>query len=297
MKFAELVGDPDVSVVMPIYESEGTLRSCLEALTLQSYATFEVIVVDGSPDPQPARQICDDFPHVRYMKADSRLGAHAKRNLGAAAARGQVLSFTDPDCTADPEWLEHLVRAHQRGHPVVGGAVAGLADPRNERIHLNKYAWWLPGSAAGPRSEIPSANTSLTKEVWQIWGPYREDRWASDSELSWRLRKAGIRIWFEPNAVVTHLDHGPWRAFLRNRYERGFDFGLTRAEFREWGRFEQILRAALFPSIPFVMTARAAAFSRRAGQLPTWFRTIPAQLMAHLWWAAGEARALIAGSS
>ena len=293
MNVAGLGDAPLLSVVMPSYQSESTLRACLDALALQTYPTFEVIVVDGSPDPTPAQSICKDFPLVRYERADSQLGAHAKRNLGVSIARGQILVFTDPDCTADPDWLTHLVQAYRDGHRVVGGAVAGLADPRNERIHLNKYAWWLPGSEPGPRTEIPSANTSLTRDVWAQWGPYREDRWAADSELSWRLERSGLSIWFEPRATVTHLDHGPWRAFLRNRHERGYDFGLTRAEFKGWSRFERVLRAVLLPAVPFVMTARAAGYSRRAGQLSVWLRTLPAQLMANFCWASGEAKALM----
>lgn len=293
MSDAPVEAEPRPSVVMPAYEAAETLEVCLEALARQTVPPLEVIVVDGTPDPAPARAICERFPFVRFRTAAPELGAHAKRNLGAEEARGDPLVFTDPDCAADPEWLEALAAAHREGHPAVGGAVACLGDVRNRAIHMVKYPWWLPGGEAGPRPEIPSASTSLTRRAWEAVGPYRTDRWAGDSELSWRLRRAGIPIWFEPRATVTHLDHGPWGAFLRTRYERGRDFGRTRSEFHGWSRGERAARALLFPLVPFVMTARALGFAREAGHLGDWALGLPVQLAANGCWAAGEARALL----
>jgi glycosyltransferase involved in cell wall biosynthesis len=284
---------PLVSVVMPAYEASATLDACLTALSGQTLESFEVVVVDGSPEPETARRICEGYPFVRFLTADPALGAHAKRNLGVESTRGSILVFTDPDCAAVPEWLEILVHAHEAGYSVVGGSVDGLDDPRNRDIHLSKYAWWLPGSPPGARSEIPSANTSITREIWERFGPYREDRWAADSELSWRLCEAGVSIRFEPAARIIHLDHGPRGSFLGNRLERGDDFGLTRAEHLGWGRARRFTRALFAPVVPLLMTARAAPYAWSAGRFSAWVRAVPFQLLANACWALGEARALL----
>lgn len=282
-----------VSVVIPAYEAAGTLRECLDALARQSYRNFQVILVDGSPDPAPSERIATEYPFVRYSTAAPDLGAHAKRNLGTRQADGGLLVFTDPDCSAHADWLQRLVDAHADGHAVVGGSVASLPDARNRWIHACKYGWWRTGAPAGPALEIPSANTSVTREAWAAHGPYREDRWAADSQLSWRVREAGATIWFEPRATVVHLDHGPWTAFLVGRFQRGSDFARTRAEALAWGRLQRIARALLFPFVPWVMTARAGLHARKAEAVADWLTAVPAQLLAHGCWAVGEAWGLL----
>lgn len=285
----------EMSVVIPAFDAGDTLDRCLAALADQTFRAFEVVLVDGSPDRDPARRICERYPFVRRIDADPALGAHAKRNIGTGLARGEIFVFTDPDCAADPTWLEVLADAHREGAPVVGGSVGGLPDARNRDIHLCKYAWWLPGSSPGTRSEIPSANTSLTRDTWERFGPYREDRWASDSELGWRLGRAGVPIRFEPRARITHLDHGPRGAFLANRLSRGRDFGRTRAEAAGWNGATRAGRALLAPLVTFVMAARAGRYAADAGRLGDWLVALPFQLVANGCWALGEARGLLSG--
>lgn len=282
-----------VSVVIPTLAAEGTLEACLAGLSAQTVPAVEVIVVAGDPDPATTRAICARHAGVRFESAPPELGAHEKRNIGAALARGGILAFTDPDCVADPRWIEALVAAHAAGHAVVGGPVDGLSDARNRAIHLCKYGWWLPGGPAGERPELPSANTSVTRAAWEAHGPYRTDRWAADSELCWRLGRAGVSCRFEPHAVVTHLDHGGRGEFFASRRARGYDYGATRAEWRGWGPWRRRLQALGLPLVPFVMTARAFGYARRAGRAGDWLRALPTQLAAHTCWAWGEAEAYL----
>ncbi|HSL82774.1 MAG TPA: glycosyltransferase family A protein, partial [Thermoanaerobaculia bacterium] len=109
-----------VSVVIPAYLSHATIAGCLAALRLQDYRSFEVVVVDSSPDERTAREV-RAFPEVRLVRSPLRLLPHAARNAGVAESRGELLVFTDPDVYARPEWLRDLVAAYgAAGQPVVG---------------------------------------------------------------------------------------------------------------------------------------------------------------------------------
>src|SRR4051812_24734378 len=122
-----LAAPPAVSVVIPARNAEATIRATLDALAAQQAdAPFEVIVVDdGSTDGTVAatRQAPLD---VRVVASRGR-GAGAARNAGVAAARAEVIAFTDADCAPDPGWLREGLTALE-GRDLVQGAVLPRAD-------------------------------------------------------------------------------------------------------------------------------------------------------------------------
>mgnify|MGYP001526591061 CR=1 FL=1 len=75
------ITNPFFSVIMPIYKVEPYLSKCIDSVLAQSFANFELILVDdGSPDSCP--QICD-----AYAALDSRISVIHKPNGGLADAR------------------------------------------------------------------------------------------------------------------------------------------------------------------------------------------------------------------
>lgn len=90
---------PLVTVIIPVYNSEKTLRKCIDSILYQSFKDFELILVDdGSSDLSPV--ICND-----YAAKDSRVkvfrkingGVSSARNLGLDHAQGQWITFVDSD--------------------------------------------------------------------------------------------------------------------------------------------------------------------------------------------------------
>ncbi len=86
---------PSVSVIIPCYNAEKTLRVCLESVFAQSCRPFEVIVVDDASTDSSAR-IAKEFGCTLIQQRVNR-GVSAARNAGAAASHGEVLFFLDSD--------------------------------------------------------------------------------------------------------------------------------------------------------------------------------------------------------
>lgn len=102
---------PNISVIVPIYNVEPYLRRCVDSLLQQSYADFELILVDdGSPDNCSA--ICDE-----YAAADKRVkvihktngGLSDARNAGLQVAQGEYIAFVDSDDWVTPNYLEQML--------------------------------------------------------------------------------------------------------------------------------------------------------------------------------------------
>jgi glycosyltransferase involved in cell wall biosynthesis len=115
---------PQISVIIPVFNDTKRLMFCLERLEQQALSAHaEIIVVDNgsTEDLEPARQ---RFPNVIWL-SEAMPGSYAARNRGIAAARGQILAFTDSDCLPEPDWLEQGVPPLLAADPpsFVGGRV------------------------------------------------------------------------------------------------------------------------------------------------------------------------------
>ena len=117
-----------VSVIIPVYNTASYLPACLDSILAQTYADFELLVVDdGSKDASPA--ICDD-----YARRDARIkvfhqenaGVSAARNLALSHASGKWVCFVDSDDTVLPGYLEEMVSAAAYDDCLV---MSGISDP------------------------------------------------------------------------------------------------------------------------------------------------------------------------
>ena len=104
---------PTVSIIVPVYNAEATLRRCVDSILTQQYTDFELLLVDdGSTDASGV--ICDE-----YAAQDARVHAIHQENAGVSTARnraldqaqGVYLQFLDSDDWITADATRSLVRA------------------------------------------------------------------------------------------------------------------------------------------------------------------------------------------
>lgn len=117
--------NPEVSIIVPVYNVEKYLHQCLDSIQAQTFRNWECIVVDdGSTDSSAS--ICDLYSH-----ADSRFivihkengGVSSARNAALEIARGEFIGFADPDDWCEPGMfghLLHLIKTHDADIAQVG---------------------------------------------------------------------------------------------------------------------------------------------------------------------------------
>ncbi|MEM3053858.1 MAG: glycosyltransferase family 2 protein [Candidatus Caldarchaeum sp.] len=110
------------SVIIPALNEERHITACLESLLKQDQADMEVIVVDnGSRDKtlQIAEEYAEKHPgKVRVIRLDRNMGPGGARNIGAQAARGEVLLFLDADMIFPPDFVKRLIQPILKGEAV-----------------------------------------------------------------------------------------------------------------------------------------------------------------------------------
>ena len=103
-----------ISVIIPCYNSEKTLRRCLEPLLKGAFTDFEIILADdGSTDgiADVCRQLEDSRIHL--LLAEKNEGVSHARNRGLEAAQGDYVAFVDADDSLDANYLQILADAAQ----------------------------------------------------------------------------------------------------------------------------------------------------------------------------------------
>ncbi|MBR3641785.1 MAG: glycosyltransferase [Oscillibacter sp.] len=101
---------PSISVIMPVYQAEGTLRASVESVLSQTFEDWELLLVDdGSRDGSAA--LCDAFAakegRVRVVHKENG-GVSSARNAALREAKGACVAFLDADDRYLPETLETL---------------------------------------------------------------------------------------------------------------------------------------------------------------------------------------------
>ncbi len=134
-----------VSVVIPAYNAELTIRDALESVYQQSYKNVEVIVVDDGSTDGTKSIVEQEFPQV-LLKASQNQGPSHARNLGIDAARGHWIAFLDADDVWHPDKILHQVDVAQTDPSI--GLVASDWTRRQEFRDVPKA---LPVSHVGYR--------------------------------------------------------------------------------------------------------------------------------------------------
>jgi 1,2-diacylglycerol 3-beta-glucosyltransferase len=121
---------PFVSVIVAARNEEDHIGECLQSILRTTYPAhlMEIIVVnDGSTDRTGdiAASFSREQGHVRVINSLTGVGnLRGKTNAvcqGINASRGEILMFTDADCTVPPGWVSHTVAAFEEGIGIVGG--------------------------------------------------------------------------------------------------------------------------------------------------------------------------------
>ena len=102
-----------ISVIVPVFNCENTLRTCVNSLLNQNFDEYEIILVDdGSEDNSGA--ICDDYDKehekIRVVHKTNG-GVSSACNFGIDYARGKYIMFCDSDDYAEPDWMKLLYNA------------------------------------------------------------------------------------------------------------------------------------------------------------------------------------------
>lgn len=234
-----------ISVIIPSYNSSGTIRACVLSVLETGYRPLEVIVVDDvSTDDSPAivEDLCAQYPDmVRLERMEINGGPTRARNEGARRADGAYYFFTDSDTAMEPHTLENFARRMDEADAVVGlyhwrplneGAVAWYKALLNHQMFSRHGV--IPyevfnGAAAGIRAEVFDDSGGYNENLG--WGMDYENE-----ELGHRLFR-DYRMVLDPGVMVRHAfpGFGDLTRTYFSRVSLWMELFMRRGKFEEGG--------------------------------------------------------------
>lgn len=226
-----------VSVIVPVYNGGEAFRRCLDALAANaaeqgregwhpcrqnSRFAFEGIVVDdGSSDGSAGLAAAHGFRVLHTPRP--RCGPATARNLGAEAARGDILFFIDADVAVRPETVE-LAAETFAGDPTLDALFGSYDDQPGEANFLSQYKnlfhHYVHQHSGEQAASFWSGCGAMRREVFLRHGGFDVDLYQrpciEDIELGYRVTRAGGRIRLLKTLQVQHLKRWTVRSLLRS---------------------------------------------------------------------------------
>ncbi len=286
---------PEVSIIVPSYNSARTIRACLEAIRKQETTrACEVIVVDSSAD-ETGDIVEREYAEVRLLRLKERAYAGAARNAGVRASRGKYVVMIDSDCIVARDAVERMIERHEQGeYAGVGGSIGnGTPESLSGTIgYLIEFREFMPSAPLRAEKGIPTANIAYRREVFDLHGYFDEDMWpAEDILFNWRLCEAGERLLFDPEIRAVHLNRTGWRDVLSHQVKLGSTSALARRR-GELSGGVLLRHPALIIFMPLYRLMKAARwfFSHDKKAFVFFLAAWPLYLLAALWWSWGFMR-------
>lgn len=216
---------PRVSIVIPVFNQAAYTAACLDALARDDEvrAVAEVIVVDNR-STDDTREVLDraqsTFPSLAVVHLDRNTGFSPASNLGAERARGTKLVMLNNDTIPEPGWLTALENALDL--PRAGIVGPKLLEPQSRLVNHGGYVFSAVlgaffGIYRGYPEDFPGVNrrrefqallgacVMVRAETFKAVGGFA-DFGLEDVDLCLKIRALGLRVLYEPHAVVLH--HG-----------------------------------------------------------------------------------------
>lgn len=177
-----------VSVVVPAYNEEKNIGSCLESIVSQTYPKnrFEILVIDNNCTDKTA-EIAEKYG-AKVIK-ENRQGLVFARIKGADSAKGEIVAFIDADTKANSDWLKQMVTVYQNDKRVVG--VAQILDPYPKNFLVNIFIPFANLCDKALRI-MPGSHFSFKKDAYLKSGGYStKATFYEDVFISKKLKKIG----------------------------------------------------------------------------------------------------------
>jgi len=215
---------PMYSIVILFWNNEKYIHKCLHSLKNQTLNNFEIILINNGSDQPLPKDLETSSLNVKSIKLLENIGFAAGNNYGAKFAKGKYLITLNADAFPEPDWLEKINTAIEKypdcsfASKLVMANEPTLFDGTGDVYHFTGLVWrknynHLIENVNLKEGEVFSACGAAAVyplDAFDQVGGFDEDYFAyvEDVDLGFRLRLAGYKCIFLPDAVVHHVGSG-----------------------------------------------------------------------------------------
>lgn len=200
---------PNISIIVPAYNEEVTIKSCIQSLLELDYPDYEIIVVDdGSTDKTFEEAKKFEGSGVKVIHQENQGKANAL-NYGIHLSKGEIVVAVDADTKLHRESLKKIANRFVANNRL--GAVAGnvKVDPVQGLSNILQATEYTTGinlirkaqSMLGCVMVVPGPIAALKKEAVERVGFFSDDTFAEDFDVTMEILKKGYQVEYEDGAI------------------------------------------------------------------------------------------------
>ncbi|MGB2600315.1 MAG: glycosyltransferase [Candidatus Omnitrophota bacterium] len=242
----------DISVIIPVYNSEKGLKGTLESLSKLTYPRegLEIVIVDNNSSDrtlEAAKSYQEKYPDLIKILTENEIqSSYAARNKGVKNSTGNIIVFLDADMTVEPDFLEKVegfIKKHDSSYVGLDLEVRA-SKPENIFEKYSKYEFPVRDFIEN-RHYAPTACLAVKRDVFEKLG-YFDERLMSggDYEFGNRVFTSGIKLYFAPSVKIFH----PARSSFVSLTKKYFRVGRGKARLHLYTPELRIIRTSPYPS-------------------------------------------------
>ncbi len=260
---------PFISIVIPAWNAQRTLRDCLDSLKNLNYPKerMEILIVDGlSTDNTREIAASYDLTMVDNPKKSHRTGV----NRGFKCAKGELVAYADADCIVDQNWIQNSVKYFE-ADPQVAGLTGPIHLPPQQSAFAKAVAFLFSIAVTLGKSshketqrtvevvkDFPTCNAIYRKAALNAVMPLAGNLLGgADVELNYLLRQRGFSLLSTPDVKVWHYKRETPRGFFRQMYR----YAIMRLQLgKKWHSLLSVVHIAVGLSVPLSIICFSLSF-------------------------------------
>jgi glycosyltransferase involved in cell wall biosynthesis len=227
---------PDVSIIIPCYNEEEYISSCLDSVLSQDYPKdkMEVLVIDGNSIDQTSRIIkdyCSKYSFIHYLFNVQR-NVPISMNLAIAQAKGDYIIRLDAHSSYPKDYFSKLIEAAIKNTTDNVGGICNT-DVKNKtsrslaikEVLSHRFGVGNSLFRTGTKEPVEADTVPFgcfRKDVFERFGKYDERLVRNqDIELNKRIKKGGGKIMLIPEIQCTYYARETFSGLMKNNFQNG----------------------------------------------------------------------------
>lgn len=258
----------EVALVIPTLNEEKYIQSCLESAIKQTYPfdNVDVVVADGGSTDRTCEIVTEmscKWKNIRLIHNPKKIQSCAF-NLGVSITTAPFVLRMDAHALMDSEYIERCVKylkedcqmGNVGGRCIIQSANNSLMAEANAILNHSRFG--IGGSTFRIATEAVETDSvpfgAFRRDVLEKVGRMREDLpRGEDNEFNSRIRKAGYKVWLDPEIVSTYYARPTLKGSAKQMYGNGVSIAWLWEIDRESLGIRHLVPFIFLLSIPFTL--------------------------------------------
>lgn len=230
-----------VSLILPTYNRGNVINESVKSVISQTYENWELIISDDASNDRTS-EICQELARqdhrIKYYRNENNLGLPRNRNAALSKVNGDLILFTEDDMVLDKKCVEFLLETYEilrKKGTKVGGICPAMVTNHIQSSSKRNVLNFVKDNKDDKLSNVPCIIDKKTGIIYRNFSPqfeglievedchscslyprnifnefkYEENAYkgtytGEESDLHFRIRKKGHRLYFQPKAIMHH---------------------------------------------------------------------------------------------